>query len=206
MTEREKMLAGKPYDPSDNELATRRRLAHDLSTKYNMLLESDEKAREEIVKELLPNAKKGTYLQGPVYFDYGDNTYIGENFYANFHFTVLDCCPVVIGDNAFIGPNVSILTPVHPYLPDQRNIRVREDGTAYDYEYARPITIGNNWWIAGNVTVCGGVTIGDGCVIGAGSVVTRDIPPNSLAVGNPCRVIRKITEKDRLEGIPERKI
>ena len=100
-----------------------------------------------------------------------------------------------------IGPNVSIYTPVHPLRWQQRNIRKKADGTAYDYEYAKPIAIGNNCWIAGSVTICGGVTIGDGCVIGAGSVVTRDIPPDSLAVGNPCRVIRKITEKDDLEEL-----
>ncbi|MDE7157999.1 MAG: sugar O-acetyltransferase [Clostridiales bacterium] len=201
MTERDKMLAGKLYDPSDKELYTRRVLAHNLCTKYNVTLESNEKKRAKILKQLLPNAKQGTFLQGPVYFDYGDNTYLGENFFANFHFTVLDCCPVHVGDNVFVGPNVSILTPVHPFRYQQRNIRMHEDGTAFDYEYAKPITIGNNCWLAGNVTVCGGVTIGDGCVIGAGSVVTRDIPPNSLAVGNPCRVLRQITENDDLDEL-----
>ena len=203
MTEREKMLAGKIYDPSDKELATRRTLAHDLNTKYNAALESDEQTRKEILDELLPHKKNGVYLQGPVFFDYGDNTFLGENFYANFNFTVLDCCPVHIGDNVFVGPNVSIYTPVHPFRWQQRNIRAKADGTPYDYEYAKPITIGNNCWIAGSVIVCGGVTIGDGCVIGAGSVVTRDIPPNSLAVGNPCRVIRQITEADRLADVEE---
>ena len=201
MTEREKMLAGKIYDPSDSELATRRVLAHDLSTKYNMTLEANGKKRAKILKQLIPNAGRGMFLQGPIYFDYGDNVFIGENFYANFHFTVLDSCPVHIGDNVFVGPNVSLLTPVHPFRAQQRNTRWKADGSPYDYEYAKPITIGNNCWLAGNVTVCGGVTIGDGCVIGAGSVVTRDIPPNSLAVGNPCRAIRQITEKDDLEEL-----
>lgn len=109
---------------------------------------------------------------------------------------------MTIGDNVFIGPNVSLLTPIHPLRWQDRNPYVKPDGTLTDKEYAKPITIGSNCWIAGNVTVCGGVTIGDGCVIGAGSVVTRDIPPNSLAVGVPCRVIRDITESDLLSDLP----
>lgn len=109
---------------------------------------------------------------------------------------VLDTCPVTIGNDVFFGPNCSLLTPMHSYLPEERNLRRRADGSLYDLEYGKPITIGDNCWLAGNVTVCGGVTIGAGCVIGAGSVVTRDIPPHSLAAGNPCRVIRTITEAD----------
>ncbi len=201
MTEKEKMLAGQIYDPSDAELARIRKNAHVLSTRYNALAEGDEE-RDKIIAELLPNMGKGATVQGPVQFDYGLFTEIGDNFYANFNFTVLDCCKVTIGRNVMIGPNVSLLTPVHPLRWQERNIRFRPDGSPYDYEYAKPITIGDNCWIAGNVTVCGGVTIGSGCVIGAGSVVTRDIPDNSLVVGNPCRVIREITEADRMD-IPE---
>ena len=99
-----------------------------------------------------------------------------------------------------IGPNVTLATPMHPLLPEERNIQNREDGSIYNLEYAKPITIKDNCWLASNVVVCGGVTIGEGCVIGAGSVVTRDIPPYSLAAGNPCRVIRQITEKDHMEA------
>ena len=101
-------------------------------------------------------------------------------------------------DNVMIGPNVTLATPMHPLLPEERNVRKKEDGSFYNLEYAKPITIKDNCWLASNVVVCGGVTIGEGCVIGAGSVVTRDIPPYSLAAGNPCRVIRKITEKDHM--------
>ncbi len=201
MTELEKMTAGKVYDPSDRELVKLRAEAHKLCAKYSATLETDDKKRAKILKKLLPNAAEGAYLQGPVYFDYGVNIKIGKNFYANFNFTVLDCCPVEIGDDVFVGCGVSLLTPVHPMRWQQRNARKKDDGTVFDYEYAKPIKIGNNCWLAGNVTVIGGVNIGDGCVIGAGSVVTRDIPPDSLAVGNPCRVIRKITEKDNLDGI-----
>ena len=196
MTEREKMLSGRIYDTSDKELQVKIQRAHDLCTLYNMTLPSDEKTRAKILEELLPHRGEGAYLQGPIFFDYGENCTIGKNFYANFNFTVLDCAPVRIGDDVYFGPNCSLVPPVHPMLARERNIRVKPDGTRYDLEYAKPITIGSNCWIATNVTIIGGVTIGDGCVIGAGSVVTRDIPPNSFAAGNPCRVIRAITEKD----------
>jgi maltose O-acetyltransferase len=201
MTEKEKMISGKIYDPSDKELTQLRQNAHRLCTEYNVLPETDEK-RGEVLKSLGINGSS-FYLQGPVQFDYGCFTTIGVNSYANFNFTCVDCCPVTIGDNVFMGPNVSLLTPMHPLRWQDRNQYAKSDGTMTDKEYAKPITIGNNCWIAGNVTVCGGVTIGDGCVIGAGSVVTRDIPPNSLAVGVPCRVIRGITEADSLENHPE---
>ncbi len=199
MTEKEKMLAGKIYDPSDEELLELRVKAHTLCLEYNQLPETD-KRREEILKEFGIN---DAYLQGPIQFDYGCFTTMGKNTFANFNFTCLDCCPVKIGDNVFFGPNVSLLTPVHPLLFKDRNSYLKADGTMTDKEYAKPITIGNNCWIAGNVTVCGGVTIGDGCVIGAGSVVTRDIPSNSLAVGVPCKVIRTLSEKDALKNHPE---
>lgn len=199
MTETEKMLAGKLYDPSDPELAKQRRTAHLLSKQFNDTFENQEAERAEILRQLLPGLGEGVYLQGPIQFDYGIYTTIGANSYANFNFTVLDCCPVSIGSNVFFGPNCSIMTPIHPLLPAERNIRRRENGELYDLEYAKPIVIGDNCWIAANVVICGGVTIGAGCVIGAGSVVTRDIPAGSLAAGNPCRVIRPITEADSVE-------
>ncbi len=201
MTEKEKMLSGKIYDPSDKELASLRAKAHGLCIEYNSLGEADER-RPEIIKELGINCTS-VYFQGPVQFDYGCFTSVGANTYANFNFTCVDCCPVTIGENVFFGPNVSILTPIHPLRWQDRNQYLKADGTATDKEYAKPITIGSNCWIAGNVTICGGVNIGEGCVIGAGSVVTRDIPPNSLAVGVPCRVIRQITEADSLDNHSE---
>lgn len=199
MTEKEKMISGKLYDPSDKELEALRLQAHRLSKDYNDTYEDEEEKREKILSKLIPNRSEGVYIQGPIQFDYGVFTILGKNFYANFNLTVLDVCPVTIGDNVLIGPNCSIMTPVHPFRYQDRNIRQREDGSLYDYEYAKPITIKENCWLAANVTVCGGVTINEGCVIGAGSVVTRDIPPNSLAAGNPCKVIRQITEDDAIE-------
>ena len=200
MTEKEKMLAGLLYDPSDEELVKLRRKAHRLSKEYNDTLETQEKERSAILGELLPQLGENSYVQGPVQFDYGCFTEIGPNSYANFNFTCLDCAPVKIGANVFMGPNVSILTPVHPLRWQERNLFRKKDGTMTDLEYAKPITIEDNCWIAGNVTVCGGVTIGACSVIGAGSVVTRDIPAGVLAAGCPCRVIRAITDEDRMDG------
>ena len=199
MTEKEKMLAGLLYDPSEDGLPEMRARAHDLCREYNALPETDER-RARILEALLPGAGAGVYLQGPVQFDYGAFTTIGENTYANFNFTCLDCCEVRIGKNVFFGPNVSILTPVHPMRHQERNLFRNGKGVLTDLEYARPVVIGDNCWIGGNVTICGGAVIGEGCVIGAGSVVTRRIPDNTFAAGVPCRPIRKITEKDSVRG------
>ena len=196
MTEQEKMLKGMIYDPNDEELATTRRYAHKLSSRYNKLDEDDDK-RQEILDMLIPE-NNGVYLQGPIYFDYGEFTTFGKRCYANFNFTVLDCAPVKIGDDVFIGPNVTIAAPVHPLLAKERNMYKREDGVLTDREYAKPITIESDCWIASGVTICGGVTIGQGSVIGAGSVVTRDIPTGVFAAGNPCKVVRKLTENDSI--------
>lgn len=201
MTEKEKMINGELYNANADNLPALRAEAHKLCAEYNLTLETEVERRAEIIGKLLPNAHSSAYIQGGIFCDYGFNIKTGKNFYANFNFTVLDCCPVEIGDDVFIGPNVSLLTPVHPLRWQQRNTRFNPDGSPFDYEYAKPIKIGKNCWLAGNVTVCGGVTIGEGCVIGAGSVVTRNIPANSLAVGNPCRVVRKITENDNIGNI-----
>ena len=198
MSEKEKMLAGKIYDPTDEELTMLRTKAHRLSQHYNTLFEDDD-LRNTIIDELIPSKGEGLYLQGPIYFDYGIFTSFGKNCYANFNFTVLDVCSVNIGSNVFFGPNCSLMTPMHPLRWQERNIKFKDDKTAYDDEYAKPISIGDNCWIAANVVITGGVTIGEGCVIGAGSVVTKDIPANSLAAGNPCKVIREINEKDSIK-------
>jgi len=198
MTEFEKMSAGKLYDTSETELAKMRCKAHKLSKDYNDTYEDEIEKRAAIIKELCPNLGEGTYLQGPLQFDYGANFITGKNCYVNFNLVVLDCAPVTLGNDVFIGPNCSLVPPMHPYLTEERKLRFKEDGTAYDLEYAKPIVIKDGCWLASNVTVCGGVTIGKNCVIGAGSVVTRDIPDGVLAAGNPCRVIRPITKEDSI--------
>lgn len=196
MSEKEKMLSGKLYDTSDSELARLRVTAHDLCLRYNSLSESAESERGKILSALFPDSSSEIFLQGPIFIDYGVFTSFGRNCYANFNFTLLDSCPVTIGDDVFFGPNCALYTPVHPMLSEERKMRSHDDGTLYDLEYAKPIVIGSGCWFGGGVTVCGGVTIGKNCVIGAGSVVTRDIPDDSFAAGNPCRVIRGITDAD----------
>ena len=199
MTEKEKMIAGELYDPSDEELTSLRIRARKLARRYNQTDEDEPEKQQELLRALLPNTAAIPGLQAPVYFDYGCNTTFGQCSGANFNLTCLDVCPVTIGDNVLIGPNVTLATPMHPLLPEERNDRQRADGSFYNLEYAKPIVIEKDCWLASNVIVCGGVTIGEGSVIGAGSVVTRDIPPHSLAAGNPCRVIREITAKDSME-------
>jgi len=192
MSEKETMLSGQLYDPNDEELIRLRQKAHRLCLEYNETPETDGEKRFRIIHELIPDQGEDVNLQGPIQIDYGCFTRIGDRSYANFNLVILDTCPVTIGNDVFMGPNVSILTPLHPLQWKERNAYRREDGVLTDREYGKPITIEDNCWLGGNVTICGGVTVGHGSVIGAGSVVTRDIPPNSLAFGNPCRVVRKI--------------
>ncbi len=192
MTEKEKMLVSQHYDPTDKELTGLRVRAHRLSMEYNMTPETDGEKRKSLLDELLPNRGEGTFLQGPVQFDYGVFTTVGRNFYANFNFTVLDTCPVTIGDNVFFGPNCTVAAALHDLDPIRRRKRTRPDGSLNDLEYGKPITIGNDCWIASNVVICAGVTIGNNVVVGAGSVVTRDIPDNCFAAGSPARKIKDI--------------
>ena len=208
MNEHEKMLkGGLLYDPFSENMDKERENAHRLCKIYNETFETDVKKRQRILDKLIPNKGKNIYLQGPIFFDFGVNTYVGNNFYANFNFTVLDEGKVCIGDNVFIGPNVSLLTAVHPLRYQDRNSFFNEKtGVITNLEYTLPITIEDNCWIAANVVVCGGVTVGAGAVVGAGSVVTKNIPPNSLAVGNPCRVVREITEKDNISNLLKYKL
>lgn len=198
MTNEEKMLAGKIYNSGDLNLQKKLTRAHRLCKIYNDTFDDETQRRQEIVDQLLPEHGENIFLQGPIFFDYGCNTKIGTNFYANFNLTVLDTCPVVIGDNEFFGPNVTLATPLHGLLAQDRNTQVI-DGQKTIFEYGKPLTIEDNCWLASNVVVNGGVTIGAGSVIGSGSVVTRDIPAGVLAVGNPCRVVRKLTAADQIK-------
>ena len=199
MTEKEKMVKGMLYNPADKELQLLRRRVRDLAEKYNR---ADPEEREEIMRQILGGCKEHFYFEPDVRFDYGINIFIGEHFYANYNLTILDCARVQIGNNVMFGPNITLATPVHPMLLEDRRMRQAADGTWFDYEYAKPITVEDGVWIASCVTVNGGVTIGKNSVIGSGSVVTRDIPEGVFAAGAPCRVIRKLTDKDKME-LPE---
>lgn len=155
--------------------------------KLNFMDRSDFKGIVEVVKELI-DAPEGAFINPPFYCDYGFNIHVGKNFYANYNCTILDVSKVTIGDNCFMAPNVAIYTAGHPIHPDTRNSA---------YEYGKAVTVGDNVWIGGNTVILPGVNVGSNVVIGAGSVVTKDIPDWCVAAGNPCRVIRKITEEDR---------
>jgi maltose O-acetyltransferase len=184
MTEKEKMLAGMVYDATDPELlrelaATRERICD-----YNTLRPSETEKMRAILKELLGGiGDDEIIINQPFRCDYGKQISIGKRFFANFNFTVLDEARVTIGDDCFIGPNVSIYTACHSTDPVERNSR---------QEWAKPVSIGHNVWIGGSVTILPGVTIGDNVSIGAGSVVVKDIPSNTVAVGNPCKIIKSI--------------
>lgn len=196
------MLAGKPYHSGTKELSKIAKLAHRLCRDYNLTCDDDKVERQAILDRLFPDHGDGIYIQGPLQVDYGQFTKIGDNFYANFNLTILDTCPVTIGNNVMFGPNVTIATPLHPLLASQRNSHQQADGSFGTVEYGSPITIGDNCWLASNVTVNPGVSIGANCVIGSGAVVTKDIPANSLVLGVPARVVREITEADRLDSYP----
>ena len=203
MTEQEKIDRGLLFSPADPELKALKLKAHNLNIDFNRLYEDDSVAREKILGELVGTLGEGTFIQGPVTFHYGCHTTIGRGCFINFNFTVQDDARVVIGDNCNFGPNVTIVTPCHPMLPEERRLIMCPDGTERHLCYAKPVTIGNDCWFGANVVVCPGVTVGNSCVVGAGSVVTRDIPDNSFAAGNPCRVIRTITETDSVLNKPE---
>ena len=201
MTEREKMLAGKLYDPTDKELAALRIKVRRLCEKYNVSSCEEPELRDALLHEILGKCGENTYMEPDIRFDYGCNTYTGKNFFSNYNCVILDVAEVRIGDDVMFGPNVTIATPVHPLLARERKMRTRADGSKYDLECAKPIAIEDGVWLAAGVTVTGGVTIGAGAVIGAGSVVTRDIPAGVVAAGVPCRVIRKLSEEDYMGSL-----
>ena len=203
MREEEKIFAGQLFSPGAPELRAMKLKAHNLNCDYNKTYEYETEKRAEILSQLVGEMGEGSFIQGPVTFHYGVHTTIGKRFFGNFNLTVQDDAKVTIGDDCSFGPNVTIVTPVHPMLPRERFAMRNAQGEARHMCYAKPVHIGNDCWLGANVVVCPGVTIGDGCVIGAGSVVVKDIPPMSFAAGNPCKVIRPITEADSMIYKPE---
>jgi maltose O-acetyltransferase len=184
-TEKEKMLAGRLYNALDQQLSEERLKARLLIKALNDSAEDQAGERSRVLVQLLPNAGKELWIQPPFFCDYGYNIHIGDKVFFNFNCVVLDVAQVTIGSRTLLGPNVQIYTATHPMNHQQR---------ASGLEYAKPITIGEDVWIGGGAIICPGVTIGDRSVIGAGSVVTKDIPPDVFAAGNPCRVLRTLTD------------
>ena len=183
-TEKDKMIAGEYYNSGDATLLKDRRRAKNLLHRLNVTEYRITKKAREIIAELIANAGSNLYIEPPFHCDYGYNIVCGDNVYFNVNCVVLDSAPVTIGSNVFFAPNVQLYTATHPLEADLRRT----------LENALPITIGDDCWIGGNTVLCPGVTIGKGSVIGAGSVVTKDIPENVLAVGNPAKVIRRLNE------------
>ena len=203
MVEEDKLLAGELFCPYDAQLVAMKRKTHNLNLDYNRTYEDETEKRQEILEQILGEMGDGCFIQGPVFFHYGKHTKIGKNFFGNFNLTIQDDAFVTIGDDCNFGPNVTIVTPIHPMLPQERKSMQTPDGEWKHLCYAKPVQIGSNCWFGACVTVCPGVTIGDNCVIGAGAVVTEDIPPDSFAAGVPCRVIRPITAKDSLQDLQQ---
>ena len=184
MTEKEKMLAGMTYSAVDQQMLEELNTVKEIIHRYNSISPSATKERLSILKGLLGHiGDDEIIINQPFYCDYGKQISVGRRFFANFNLTILDEASVTIGDDCFIGPNVSIYTACHSTDPVERNTRL---------EWAEPVTIGDNVWIGGSVTILPGVTIGNNVTIGAGSVVTKDIPDNVVAVGNPCKVIKRL--------------
>ena len=183
-TEREKMLAGEMYDPFDRELVAQRDRARDLCQTLNATREAQQQERRHILRELFGKGGGSVWMQPPFFCDYGVNIDLGERVFFNFNCTILDVCPVRIGDYTLFGPAVQIYTPMHPFNAEQRRRA----------EFGKPVDIGADVWVGGGAIILPGVRIGSRSVIGAGSVVTRDVPDGVFAAGNPCRVIREITE------------
>jgi len=186
-TEKEKMLAGELYDALDQQLSDERLRTRLLIKALNDTREDHTEERKSILEELIPDAGAGLWLQPPFYCDYGTNIKAGEKVFFNFNCIVLDVMQVTIGSRTLFGPNVQIYTATHPMNHKER---------ASGLEYAKPVSIGEDVWVGGSAVICPGVTIGDRSVIGAGSVVTKDIPPDVFAAGNPCKVIRPIAQEE----------
>ena len=190
MNQKERMLAGLPYRAWLDGLSEERMACKKLVHEFNLLPPEQEDRAEELMRALLGKAGKDAWINAPFHCDYGYNIEVGDNFFANYNLTILDVAKVVIGNNVQIAPNVSIYTAGHPIHPDSRNS---------GYEYGIPVAIGDNVWIGGGAILMTGVRIGDNVVIGAGSVVTKDVPSHTVALGNPCRVVRenRLAEPDK---------
>lgn len=182
MTEKDKALKGQEFMRGDMDLKKQRERAEMLCFEFNSTPPSDPEKKQQILRKLIKQAKAGCYIKSPFICEYGEYISLGENFFANYNCKLMDGGQITFGDDVLIGPDCTFVTAAHPTDPERRKA---------GYQIFKPITVGNNVWFGAGVTVCPGVTIGDHCVIGAGSVVVKDIPANSVAAGNPCKVIRE---------------
>lgn len=198
MTVKEKMHSGKLYLPSDEEIIKEQTMCLEKLYDYNATRPLEQEKRASLLKEMFAEIGEGCYIEPPLHSNFGGrHVHFGKNVYANFNLTLVDDTHIYVGDHTMIGPNVTIASAGHPILPE-----LREKG----YQFNMPVHIGRNCWIGAGVVIVPGINIGDNTVIGAGSIVTKDIPANSVAVGNPCRVIREINDRDREYYFKDRKI
>ena len=203
MTDEElKIMSGQLFCPGDPQLRAIKLRCHKLCQRYNAVPEDDTETRDHLIHEIVGSLGQDCFFQGPIQFHYGTHCTIGDRFFGNFNLTIQDDAPVTIGSDCSFGPNVTIVTPLHPILPGERKALLDADAHPRHMCYAKPVHIGHDCWFGANVVVCPGVTIGHNCVVGAGSVVTRDIPANSVAYGNPVQ-IRPLRESDSLRYKPE---
>ena len=198
MTVKEKMHSGKLYLPSDEEIVKEQTMCLEKLYDYNATRPLEQEKRASLLKEMFAEIGEGCYIEPPLHSNFGGrHVHFGKNVYANFNLTLVDDTHIYVGDHTMIGPNVTIASAGHPILPELRE---------KDYQFNMPVHIGRNCWIGAGVIIVPGINIGDNTVIGAGSIVTKDIPANSVAVGNPCRVIREINDRDREYYFKDRKI
>ncbi len=196
--EYDRMTAGKLYNPDDRELAELHVKSMTLCQHFNSIPFDHEQEKNAAKEELIPSCK-GKYFTifTPFYCEYGRNIHVGMGCFVNYNCTFLDVAPITLGDGVWLGPNVTLATPNHPFLPEERLPQQYPDGF-HDLEYAKPIVIEDKCWICASATIVGGVTIGKGSIVAAGSVVVRDVPPNCLVAGVPAKVIRQLDEQDRM--------
>lgn len=198
MNAKEKMHNGGLYLPDDEEIMREQTRCLDLLYEYNTTRPTQQDKRQKLLKEMFAEIGEGCYLEPPFHANFGGkHCHFGNRVYANFNLTLVDDTHIYVGDNVMFGPNVTVATAGHPILPE-----LRKKG----YQYNMPVRIGKNCWLGAGVIVLPGITVGDNSVIGAGSVVTKDIPPNVVAVGNPCKILRPISDRDREYYFKDRKI
>ncbi len=195
----QKMIEGKLYNSSSKDIFWHHARGMCLTQKFNKCPIWNAPRQKRILNRLIPSSKgKSMWVFSPFYCEYGVNIHVGNDVFFNYNCTLLDISPITLEDGVWLGANVTIATPCHPFLAPERLNTTYPDGY-HDLEYSKPVTIKKGCWIASNVTVCGGVTIGENTVVGAGSVVTRDLPANCIAVGAPAKVLRYLDEKDKID-------